>query len=63
MRFAQRSGYKSMRKFEKPNARGPTPREKATRTLGQKLNRKFKPPPDPRVLDPKPQSAGTSEEN
>jgi len=52
-----------VRKFEKPNARGPTPREKATRALGQKLNRKFKPPPDPRVLDTKSKSGSTSNEN
>jgi hypothetical protein len=39
-----------MRKLEKPTSRGPTPREKATRALGQRLNRKFKPPPDPSVL-------------
>jgi hypothetical protein len=39
-----------MRKLEKPNARGPTPREKAERALGSRLNRKSKPPPDPSVL-------------
>jgi hypothetical protein len=41
---------KEMRKLEKPTARGPSPREKAERALGPKLNRKSKPPPDPSVL-------------
>ena len=48
-----------MRKLEKPNARGPTPREKATRALGENLNRKFKTPPDPSMLDRKPESGAT----
>jgi hypothetical protein len=39
-----------MRKLEKPTARGPSPRKKAERALGQKLNRKSKPPPDPSAL-------------
>jgi hypothetical protein len=46
-----------VRKLEKPAARGPTPHEKAVRALGQKLNRKFKPPPDPSVLFRKAQPA------
>jgi hypothetical protein len=31
--------------MEKPNARGPTPSRKAHLALGEKLNRKGKPPP------------------
>jgi hypothetical protein len=31
--------------MEKPNARGPTPSRKAHLALGEKLNRKEKPPP------------------
>jgi hypothetical protein len=31
--------------MEKPNARGPTPSRKAHLALGEKLNRKVKPPP------------------
>ena len=31
--------------MEKPNARGPTPNRKAHLALGEKLNRKEKPPP------------------
>ena len=31
--------------MEKPNARGPTPSRKAHVALGEKLNRKEKPPP------------------
>ena len=34
-----------MPKMEKPNARGPTPGEKAQKALGNKLNRPAKPPP------------------
>ena len=34
-----------MRKEEKPNARGPSPGEKAQKALGPKLNRPAKPPP------------------
>ena len=34
-----------MPKMEKPNARGPTPGEKAQKALGKKLNRPAKPPP------------------
>ena len=34
-----------MSKMEKPNARGPTPGEKARKALGNKLNRPAKPPP------------------
>ena len=34
-----------MPKMEKPNARGPTPGEKAQKALGEKLNRPAKPPP------------------
>ena len=31
--------------MEKPNARGPSPGEKAKKALGKKLNRPAKPPP------------------
>ncbi|MFN2507567.1 MAG: hypothetical protein ABR589_02205 [Chthoniobacterales bacterium] len=34
-----------MAKLEKPTARGPSPREKAQKALGKKLNRPAKPPP------------------
>jgi hypothetical protein len=34
-----------MRKQEKPNARGPSPGDKAQKALGNKLNRPAKPPP------------------
>ena len=34
-----------MPKMEKPNARGPTPGNKAQKALGNKLNRPAKPPP------------------
>jgi hypothetical protein len=34
-----------MLKDEKPNARGPSPGEKAQKALGNKLNRPAKPPP------------------
>ena len=56
--FVSTEGRCVVRKLEKPAARGPTPHEKAVRALGQKLNRKFKPPPDPSVLFRKSQSSG-----
>lgn len=34
-----------MPKMEKPNARGPSPGNKAQKALGNKLNRPAKPPP------------------
>ncbi|CAN5610168.1 hypothetical protein BH18VER1_BH18VER1_12120 [soil metagenome] len=34
-----------MAELEKPNARGPSPGEKAHKALGKKLNRPAKPPP------------------
>ena len=34
-----------MAKMEKPKASGPTPGEKAQKSLGKKLNRPAKPPP------------------
>ena len=34
-----------MGELEKPNARGPSPREKAQKALGRNLNRPAKPPP------------------
>ena len=34
-----------MGKLEKPNARGPSPGNKAQKALGNKLNRPVKPPP------------------
>jgi hypothetical protein len=40
-----------MTKLKKPTARGPSPARKAERALGQKLNRKSKPPPDPALLE------------
>jgi hypothetical protein len=36
--------------MEKPNARGPSPDRKAQIALGEKLNRKSKPPPP--LLEP-----------
>ncbi len=36
-----------MAKLEKPTARGPSPDAKAKKALGNKLNRKPKPPPKP----------------
>ena len=36
--------------MKKPEARGPTPSEKARKALGQKLNRPSKPPPSPNDL-------------
>ncbi|HEY1583149.1 MAG TPA: hypothetical protein VGF73_08625 [Chthoniobacterales bacterium] len=38
--------------MKKPQARGPTPAEKAKKSLGQKLNRPPKPPPTPDDLPP-----------
>jgi hypothetical protein len=40
-----------MGEIEKPTARGPSPTRKAERALGKKLNRKSKPPPDPKLLE------------
>ena len=34
-----------MAEMEKPNARGPSPGDKAQKALGNKLNRPAKPPP------------------
>ncbi len=36
-----------MAKLERPTAQGPTPDEKAKKALGNKMNRKPKPPPKP----------------
>jgi hypothetical protein len=38
--------------MKKPEARGPSPSEKAHKALGQKLNRPPKPPPTPDNLPP-----------
>jgi hypothetical protein len=38
--------------MKKPDARGPSPSEKARKALGEKLNRPSKPPPAPDDLPP-----------
>ncbi|HEY2802035.1 MAG TPA: hypothetical protein VGI85_15705 [Chthoniobacterales bacterium] len=40
--------------MKKPQARGPTPSEKAKKSLDEKLNRPPKPPPAPNDLPPPP---------
>jgi hypothetical protein len=50
--------------MKKPDARGPSPGQKAKKALGQKLNRPSKPPPSPNELrSPRPADRNKSIKN